>query len=1094
MIYTHRTLLPDEQFTEICSIRNMEGKCMSIAAAQGSNLLIIDPFVPIDQIVESYPFLSPIQVIDSVKADIPTIFVLLRNLNYFILELPHIVQHGSLFKPSGCFSSRHILSHGCFFVDQPQNVSSSTTATISFNEKRIIHASHPNFIALYIYHDVINIIPINNEHSKRKQKSYIINLLQPNVVNMAFLGPISCSARIAFIADSSNSSRTLVVYKYSEASDDFVYEFEFELPPDSYYIIPIHPELQSTLAVITSDGIIRVTAPEGLPHTAERLSSFMPPIIIHACHFFDDIYLLCDACGGLSGMRLPVEGPIATENCKIVGPTSGIVSSDPNHFFVSSPFGDFVGYTFIKHENYIQIDEYSRISSIGPVYYLECSNDGLICGTGRGESSAIRLFERPITCEKIGEINIENCLAIFTASAAREPTDLSIYICLCFYNSTKIIKYDGESVENIEWPAIPVNADTFLFSDISESAIIHLSNKKATIIDRFSGQTLQSYSFPKSIVAATLSISNLVVANEKNIIQVLKINGLKQVKKFQINKTTLFIAATDEHIAVYLIDNSIYLFCVSDISNYKSLILPAFTIPVSMSMFSEDLILIGTNNGNIIKITDNIETIVTQNFGDHKILLKPEYSNSSILCSGDPPFMISPSANSESDESSTERKSTKSSSTENYCHQKKEIYYYNKFSSTNDISCSFICANQCEDIAKSNNIICCLDIKGISIYKLSNTYKGTTKIRQTIPNMLNFIIVDDSTLICHTEKEENHSLVKYVNGIETARYENNITTNSGSQKNIPKIQNKHQISFFKYLILEEKGLIIIGDDQPSITLLDEQLNRVSWQKMLGMPLTACVFQKYLVISRENSIDFFTVKNLDGQYEMERKMIAPSNFMSLDLIVINDIYLVASDIQQALIVYKSNQASSTAASSNFEENEGEASFFDPASATSGINDQTLIEKVSQDYSPKQLTYLTFFDDHIFAASLTATVYAYSFDSSGSIAEVGAFQCCSQVMAFASRENNLFYGTSSGGIGVFTKEEDNGLLNLQDAINNDEEIKILADRMPVRQFQWDQPQIFVDFDNLGVLKNLTEKDLKAILTKAKVDQSTYMKIFE
>lgn len=1090
MIYTHRTLLPDEQFTEICSICNKEGKCVSIAAAQGTTLLIINPFVSSDQIIESYPFLSPIRVIDSIQAEIPTVFVLLRNLNYFILELPHIVQYGSLFKPNGCFSSRHILSHGSFFADQPQSVSSSTTATISFNEQRIIHASHPNFIAVYVYHDTINIIPLNLNQSKKKQKLYTINLLQPNVVNMAFLGPTSCSARIALIADSSNSSRTLVVYKYSEAHDDFVYEFEFELPSDSYYIIPIHPELQSTLAIITSDGVIRVCAPEGLPHTAERLYSFMPPIVVNTCHFIDDIYLLCDSCGGLSGMRLPLEGPIATENCKIVGPTSGIVASDSTHFFISSPFGDLVGYTFIKHENYIQIDEFSRISSIGPVYYLECSNDGLICGTGRGESSSVRLFEMPIICDKIGEINIENCITIFTASASSEITDLSIYICLCFYSSTKIIKYNGKFIENIEWQSIPFNVYTYLFSDISENAIIHLSNKKATIIDRISGKSLQNYTFPQSIVAATLSVSNLVVANEQNIIQVIKIDGLKQVKKFKINKTTLFIAATDEHIAVYLIDNSIYLFCVSDISNYKSLILPAFTIPVSMSMVTEDLIIIGTNNGNIIKITDNIETIVTQNFGDSKILLKPEYprkANMSILCSGDPPFMISPSISTDGISSSSSASSSlKLSSDENYYHKGKEVYYYNKFNSNDDISCHFICAKQCEDIAKTGNIMCCLDRNEISIYKLSNTYKGTTKVRQTIPNMLNFVIIDDSTLICHIEKEENHSLVKFVNGIETNRYENSISINNPSKSDIPKVQKK-QISFFKYLVLEGNGLIVIGDDQPSITLLDEQLNRVSWQKMLGMPLTACIFKKYLVISRENAIDFFTVKNLDGQYEMERKVITPSNFMTIDMIVIDDIFLVASDIQQALIVYKSASTSST--TSNFDENEGENGLYESSS-----KDQALIEKVAQDYSPKQLTYLTFFDNHIFAASLTATIYAYSLDSSGAITEVGAFQCCSQVMAFASRENNLFYGTSSGGIGMFAKTEDNGLSNLQDVVNSDEDIKILADRQPMRPFQWDQPQIFVDFDNLKILKNLSEKDIKSILLKARVDHKTYMKIFD
>ena len=261
--------------------------------------------------------------------------------------------------------------------------------------------------------------------------------------------------------------------------------------------------------------------------------------------------------------------------------------------------------------------------------------------------------------------------------------------------------------------------------------------------------------------------------------------------------------------------------------------------------------------------------------------------------------------------------------------------------------------------------------------------------------------------------------------------------------------------------------------------------------MLGMPLAACVYQNYLVISRENSIDFFAVKNLDSQYEMERKTIASANFMTLDFLVIDDKFIVASDIQQALIVYKSSKSTTTTNNNN---NNEDVDDDDEFAGLSSFNDQLLIEKVAQDYSPKQLTYLAFFDGKIFAASLSATVYAYSFDGAGSIAEIGAFQCCSQVMAFAARENNLFYGTSSGGIGVFTISEDNGFTDLQAALESDEEIKILADRNPIRQFQWDQPQIFVDFDNLKILNNLSERDLNQILTEAKVDHKTYMKIFE
>lgn len=1047
MIFTHRTLLTDETFTSMCPIRNFEGKCTSIAIAKGTTMLIINPFEAKNQIQESYPFLSPIEVIETAQGEVPIVFVLLRNLNYFIMQLPNILSHGSLMKPNLCPPLRNIMSHGPFFSDQPQDVSSSTTALIRFKEKRYLHASHPYFIAVQVCHNAIHIIPLlqyhlyseeprsrqrknNDSHSKRQM--YVINLLYPNVISMDFLGPTSCSARLAFLASTCNSTRSLIVYKYSEIKDDFLLELEIEVPSDSHYILPLHPELESTLAIITSDGIIRVTAPEGLHTTTDRLSSFMPPIVLNACHFYDDIYLLCDCCGGLTGMNLPVDGSLVTENMKFVGPVSGIIAYDSTHFIISSPFGDCVSYTFIKHDDYIQLQEFSRIPSIGPVFSLDSNKNGLICGSGRSLASSIRLFEQAIDCEEIAQININNCLAIYTAQAKNlSETTFSIYICLCFYHSTKLVIFNGSSIEDVENEPIPLDDDTFLFAQISDNNILHLSSKIITIFNRSTCEVLGKSQLTNPVIAATLSLNHIALSDDQKIIKVIDIETLKVVKKFQINKIPLLISATEDNIAVYLIDNTIFLFSMSSSDDVKSIELPIFSIPVSMSMFNDGLIILGTSNGNVIKIMDNLSKIITQNFGESKIVLKSVNTADNplnVLSSGDSPFIIK---NMPKDMDQTANKS--------FCY-----YDSTDMFDFTDASCRFLSVNKCEDISFTDKYICCLNDDTISIYTTNFALRGTTKIRQSIHNMVNFSIIDDSTIICDVEDKGSHSLVKFINGKEVSRH-------TFDKKTV-------KLSFYKCIDLCDEKLIIVGDDQPSISLLDSNLHRVAYQKMLAMPLTACVYQQYLVVSRDTCIDFFVVKNVDGSFEMERTAIVPARIMSLDFLIINN-YLVASDIQEALIVYKC----------------------DP--------NKCEVELVSQDHSPKQLTYLVNFGGFIFAASLTSNVYAYSIDENGMICEIGSYQCSSIVTAFAAKNNNLFYGTDGGGIGVFSTSEETNLVDLEEIIMNDDNLMVLADHIPRKQFEWDQREMFVDIDNLNVLKSISPQDLKSLLRKAKVDFNTF-----
>lgn len=102
---------------------------------------------------------------------------------------------------------------------------------------------------------------------------------------------------------------------------------------------------------------------------------------------------------------------------------------------------------------------------------------------------------------------------------------------------------------------------------------------------------------------------------------------------------------------------------------------------------------------------------------------------------------------------------------------------------------------------------------------------------------------------------------------------------------------------------------------------------------------------------------------------------------------------------------------------------------------------------------------------------------------------SFECFGFVTAFAAKNNNLFYGTDGGGIGVFSTSEETNLVDLEEIIMNDDNLTVLADHIPRKQFEWDQREMFVDIDNLNVLKSISPQDLKSLLRKAKVDFNTF-----
>lgn len=839
---SHRTLVGDSQVTNVVALRDENSQVKLIAFAQGATMHILDPHQPGYPVVQSYPFMSPIKVIAPIDGENLSVFVMLRNYNWFLFKIPDLVRSGSFYLATGCKPRRSILKRSSLLSQRPAASNPTATAAVIFAEERVAYAVHPQYLAMHIYADLIHVLPL------RENLPPILVPLRSNVVDLAFMGPTTVSCRLVYISDSQHGGRELHVLKLSGDGKQFVHDFSCDLPADAHSILPLQAEQEASVMVFTRDGLIRVTAPLMLPHTVEHLAAFLPKdgVILHHCHFYDDIYLMCDSCGGLSGGQFPILGRPRTEFMKSVGSACGIVAIDNRHFMIGSPFGDSIIYECDMLDNGFTISECGKIPGTGPVMQMNVEDQALLCATGRGPSGCLRVFDRSIATEPVAEVSVSGCMNIFCGYYKKV-----LYVCLCSYNGTTIVKYDGSALKPVEFEGVDPAVPTILFHQVS-NGFVHVTTHKIQFISLGkNAESGLSKEISDSVVAAHATDNYVVVIDDSSVVRVVEVATFATKKKWRISIQPLLTAVFETdgvvRVALYNLDSTVMVFNIQSLKNPARVHLPSTVIPISMAADSSTgIIYLGTVNGHVIELNGTDLEMTDHHYGNSKVILHtvPE---GVVIGSGSPPFLVGETR-------------------------------------------QFINACACEDIAKSGNYVCCLREGGVSIFSTTEAFEGSSVVKLRIPGLVNFTLDEGhpNSLICLVEDVAlQQSLVLYENEKEVARYDQ------------PK---ERRVSMFRALKLEDRTLIAIGDDSHTLTIFDTRLRIVACQKTLGTPTAACILSQYLVVAREGAIDFYTTKTLDDQYEMDRKIIVNAHSLSPDLIVVNG-FLLATDQQRAVTVYK-----------------------------------------------------------------------------------------------------------------------------------------------------------------------------------------------
>ncbi|EAY07461.1 hypothetical protein TVAG_499470 [Trichomonas vaginalis G3] len=609
MNIVHRSLQHDTIIQGMCILNNANNGRPALAVAQGSTLHIMDPVNL--EILDSYPFKTPIALITAFSGRNPEIFILLRNLNWFIFQLPELTKYESITKQGLILATRRILPISSPFELGSTGSNPRITESIRLKEKQFAYATHPDYIALSIFSGLIHIIP-------RNKPMFAVPVTYTNIVDLAFMGPTVVSARLAILTDSKTNNRELHVCKI--VGTELLEEFDLPLPPDAYSIIPLHPEVEASLMISTSDGIHRITAPIGLPLKCEHLSTFVSTISISATHLIDDLYLILDAEGCICAASFPVEGRPRMERLLQTKAVAGSIIYMNNSIIVSSPFTDLISYSFDRDESSCRMEIQATFPISGPVRSISINDDSIYIS-----NDSIRLFEKTIQCRTAFKMDIGNCLSLFSSNQ---------YICLSYLNSSVILSVDDKGFEMANPEHFISNKNTVFFGE-SKSGPIQVTNKEVSILSQ------NSMSFNFEITAACCQNDVCILCYGKEFVAI-EIPSFKQLHYKEVDSQILLVYTDSAETCILTMSKNLTIyddfFNVTFSTNLDTIY--GFTsIEMMKNKNNENSVYLGTTEGKLVVV--NNRGVSFESIGENSVVLKPNLSQGGFVCSGKPPTLIS---------------------------------------------------------------------------------------------------------------------------------------------------------------------------------------------------------------------------------------------------------------------------------------------------------------------------------------------------------------------------------------------------------------------------------------------------------------------
>ena len=1011
MIVAHRTLQPPSGINQIAAVRGACNGKTALLIAQSSTLHVMDPKTL--QIIDSYPFQTPISILAVYPGPEQYVFILLENLNYFIFNLPELKSFGRLSLNGSIFAVRRILPITNPVERGSLGSNSNITQSIRFKEKQFAYACHPQFVALSVASGFIHFIP-------KDRPQFCIPINYNNIVDMCFLGPTLYTGihRLAILTDGSTNNRELHVFKIS--GRDMEEDFSLTLPADAYSIIPLKQESEASLVISTSNGIHRITAPIDIPLTQEPLPTFVSTIAISHTSLGNDLYLILDAEGGICAAQFPIEGRPKVEKLSKTNSLGGCIIAIDNNIIVSSPYFGMVSYNFELTSQGCNITEQARYNVSGPIRHIAFDGKQLFVANEK-----IRLYEKTISCRTSCVMNVKGIFDLFAVHNT---------LCVSLYNSSVFFDvFDARFVKN-EDPSFICNQPTIYYGlCLNNSAVIQITDKFMNIVGK------NTITFDNEIGCASCNGSDLCVACSNNIVMFYSLSSASKMHVYEAKKQCCMVASNNNFTAVLLIDQTILLFnshTYQLLNELKAIDFICYTSMVILEPREGQFeILLGTLDGHLVHLnSEDLNSHTIESISNHRVVLH-QINQTSAIASGDPPIVTG-----------KERIFIGSTpcidivqSNDNYVAlsvDNSQLMIFNSETPGGSsrtllpidsiVSMAILNPNPSSGLFTKND------------HFLENAQITDQSGETTISNQEEIKDQEfDTTADDETQNSQNHKIMFCQQGDYTIKSYIN-------QKEVNSFTSLNKIVLMKGVTYQGRDILVVGtDEQYEIIILDTNLSVICKQHIEALPTAVCVSEPYLIVANKTLIDFFIGAQSESTYELDKTHYEKTHTLTTDMYSYKQ-FLVVSDSNQSIAVYFVNAM--------------------------------YIYELDRDTIQRGISALGMLGNYVFAADYSNTIVIYSIDENrmkNNILHVGEFLTDSRVLSFERMGNKVVYGTEGGCIGSFVvaPPEYQELVNFSLLIDK-EELTFIKQRVPPGKFEWPGQNGIVDIDNL--LLCLDDKD--------------------
>lgn len=843
MYLTHKTLYTEDCINNICPLKDLDNVCKHIVVAYGSNLKILD--VETYEFIKLIPLNSPIIGLCSVKRKNPSIFVILKTLKIFIIEIfpTTTIIKAHFLTENTADAKRNILSsdHQFFFGSYSRNP--DVTHSIRFFESRVPIAAHPKYVAVHCVKNIIHLIPISSTSSLSE-----FYVPFDNIVDIAFLGPTRTSVRIAIISDkefslenNSQQNKNRVFTVYSLQQNELKHEFSTDIRPDSHTILPMNSEVESACITFTYDGVIRIIAPEGLDVTNEHITILLEGSILLYDYFFDNNYLISDATGSLCVASFSVEGRLVTEKLKTLSPPAGLVTIDKNHIAVAFQSGALTIFSAVITDEGCTLTEIKSFDGLGHISRMCSVSKSLFLLTGRSQSSSIRFFGPCISCDNILNLSVPTCEKIFVCEY--DTSNRSILVCASFFSNSELIHINNLTVTSMEMSGFIKDKPTLLFTRVGD---IFLQITTDLIILFGESTEPKSHQVEFRISRAAVSNSHFIVYCEDQKLYLYDILTLKLLSIHEL-PCVHFIGIGEKSIATIDCNGYLNVFSIEDFSQKASVLIKDVYIPTNI-LFQDiddlEKIFISTTTG-VLLIYD-MDVMIEEHIGDSMIYINK--SGSKIIGSGSPAFV----------------------------YEDKKIL----------LSC-----NDCSSVATVYGIFyVTLNDCVVSVYRASNGVSGRSKLLSKIPDMMTFISGGNFLFIVQNATNDQQNILKYYNECIVATKHVSIGD---------------RISTILALRILDSDYLFVGYGSNRIEILDFNLNSVLTFSCIDIPTSAEVMGNYLIVSTPEQLVVYSVSQVLNTIDLEQKSTVGAHRYTSKIKFLSNECLAVTDSVQALSIYRMN---------------------------------------------------------------------------------------------------------------------------------------------------------------------------------------------